>query len=797
MTRAPHGGDESPRGTHSELSGTSRDTVQAGSVSGGVHFHRHGERGGETPAPRHLPRDVRGFVNRTGELEQLNAVLPGRDGEPLVVSVYVIAGTAGAGKTSLALHWAHRVKDRFPDGQLYINLRGYDPGEPVTAEEALRRFLPSLGVPASAVPSDGEAAADLYRSLLANRRVLVVLDNAATVGQVRPLLPGGEHCLTIVTSRNRLSGLAIRDGAHRLTLGTLPEAEAVALLRVVTAGFRQRDSEEALAELSRLCARLPLALRIAAERAATHPHMRLAELITELRDSSALWDALSSGDEEEAEAVRTVFAWSFRALSADAARLFRLLGLHPGPDFGAGAVAALAGTGVRRARQTLDMLVGAHLVEQTGPDRYAFHDLLRVYAADLAREEEDGASSGAALRRLVDWYLHTASAARRWIEPDEEPVPLAPCGDGVEPLAFDSYDQAVEWSEREQGNVLPTVRAAGTAGLGDLAWRLAAVWYHAQPPSAPAADWLPVGTIGLKSARRVGDRVWEARSLDSLGIAYRRLNRPEESRDHHHGALGIWRELGDRHGEAFSLNVLGLLELRGRRLAEADRAFRQALDIFRELGDEHWQAVVLANRGRARWDAGLLDDAADDVREALATHRARGSDANVGDALSILSAVHHDRDEPEAALEAAREAVEIALELRDHTLEAYWLLALGDARRALGRFGEALESYQRSAVLHRRLGDRGREALAWHGAGTVHARLERHPEAAAFHRQAAAAHRELGDVWHEARALDGLAGALRDDGRPEEARRCWDEALRLLATFDDPRADALRARARG
>ncbi|RMI36443.1 hypothetical protein EBN88_21535 [Streptomyces triticirhizae] len=249
---------------------------------------RRARNAGPTPTAQPWP----GFVNRAGETEQLDAVLRGRDGEPPLVSVRVIAGTAGVGKSSLALHWAHRVRDRFPDGQLHINLRGYDPGQPVTAREALRRLLPALGVPPDAVPTDVDAAAALYRSQLADRRVLVVLDNAATASQIRPLLPGSGRCLTIVTSRNRLSGLAIRDGAHRLTLGTLPEDEAVALLRAVTTGFRPKDDEQALAELSRLCARLPLALRIAAERAASHPHMRLEELIAELRDGSALWDAL-------------------------------------------------------------------------------------------------------------------------------------------------------------------------------------------------------------------------------------------------------------------------------------------------------------------------------------------------------------------------------------------------------------------------------------------------------------------------------------------------------------------------
>ncbi|WP_405984481.1 ATP-binding protein [Streptomyces sp. NBC_00872] len=746
--------------------------------------------------PRQLPADIRGFVNRTHELDELNAVLADDEGHPLVISVYVIAGTAGAGKTSLALRWAHQVQGRFPDGQLYVNLRGYDPGEPVTAQEALHRFLGALGVRPPSVPQDPDSAAALYRSLLADRRMLIVLDNAATVGQVRPLLPGSAGCLVVVTSRSRLSGLAVRDGARRLTLGTLPQPEAVALLRAVTAGYRPEDDLEKLTELAGLCARLPLALRIAAERAASQPHLRLDDLIADLRDESALWDALSTGDDEEAEAVRTVFAWSYRALPDRAARLFRLLGLHPGPEFGLHAAAALAGLTAARTRQLLDSLVGAHLLEQTAPDRYQFHDLLRAYATDQAQHEEPPEERKAALRRVLDWYLHTADAAQSWINPAELHLELAPSAEGVEPLSFADYDAAVDWSEREHTNLLQSVRDAAAAGDDRLAWQLSAVLANAYSPSAPVADWTAAGRIGLQSARRLGDRRGEAQLLTELGMSHTRNNRLAESYENHSEALRIRRELGDRTGEADSLNLVGLVHLHARRLGAAAEHFEQATAIFQQLNSAHWEATTLSNLASTHYRAGRLPEATAVARQALAAHRALDNPRGEGNILRLLGHLELEQGQEEKGLGSARDAVDIALTLRDHRLEGYWLLTLGDAQQANDQPAEALISYQRSATLHRRLGNRSREAMAWHGAAQTYRRLDRHKEAAQFHRRAADVHHELGDTWDEAMALDGLAEAVIVDD-PEAARTHWTDALRLLAGYDDPRAVAARERAEG
>jgi tetratricopeptide (TPR) repeat protein len=781
--------DGSSPGHRSEISGSASDVVQARDVHGGVHFHGVDAPGG--PVPRQLPGDVGGFVNRLRELARLNEVMADDRGEPLVVGVYVITGTAGVGKTSLVLHWAHSARRRFADGQLYVNLRGYDPGPPVSPEEALDRFLRALGVSPGNIPVELEDRAALYRSMLADRRMLVVLDNAATVRQVRPLLPGNAECLVLVTSRSRLSGLVARDGARRLTLDVLSEDEAVGLLRAITVGYRHSDNPAELVELARLCARLPLALRIAAERASSRPLMLLNELIADLRDESALWGALTAEDDEEADAVRTVFAWSYRALPEAAARLFRRLGLHPGPEFGIPAAAALAGISISQARQLLNVLVGAHVVEQQAPGRYQFHDLLRAYATNLALDQETAESRRSALEQVVIWYLRAAHAAATTVAPFNRHIVIDTSTDVPWPR-FATASAAFEWYEVERANLVAATRAAAAAELHQLAWQLSLALRVIYARQNFFDDWLTTSHIGLDAARRNHDQRGEAELLDSLGRAYLQSHRLSEAEEHHRGALAVRREMGDRYGEGVSINALGLLDWRRRRLDSAVSLFEEAITVFRELGDRRWEALMLSNLGMAYRDLGELTSAVEALDTSVAICREVGDRPDEGNALFVLAMAQREQGLVSEALATIEHALAIARDESHHAWEAFWLLELARIQRLRGQADEALTSCQRSATIQRRLGDRSREAMALDGTGEVYRELGRADEAAKFHRLAVLTHRELGDRWSLAIALANLATAVAETGEPDDARSSWSEAMAALADFDDPRAVRMR-----
>lgn len=782
--------DRTPAGdTRSEVSADDVGAVvQARDVTGGVHFH---PRQRSRRPPRQLPGAVNGFVDRSPDLRLLDRTLDENRRNPVVL----VVGTAGVGKTSLILHWGHTRRDRFPDGELYADLHGHSHEPPVTSLRVLEGFLTALGVPRASIPWGlGERAA-LYRTHLADRRMLIVLDNAATAAQVRPLLPGTPGCMTLVTSRVMLAGLVARDGARRVSLNRLADADAVSLLREAGRGYRTDDPEH-LAELAGMCAGLPLALRIAAERAIARPRTPLDEMISELRSEPGLWETLTSEDDpEDGEAQRAIFTWSYRALPPETARLFRSSSLHAGPEFGSAVAGALAGVGVPAAKRALDALADAHLLERGPADRYQFHDLLRSYAMDRSRHEDTAEERRASVRRMLSWYLYTAASAQTWINPQERSIPLPLAEQGVQPLDFDSYDSAVHWYERERANLVSATRTAAENELPEHAWKLSVVLRNIYMRFNPFDDWLTTSRIGLESARRAGDRSGEADLLESLGMAYTQSHELEKGAESHGAALMIRREAGDSEGEALSLNDLGLVYLRSRRLREARAMFEQGMVVYRELDDAHWEAVLAANLGEAHAELEEYDGAESMVRHALSLFHERADHGGEGNALRLLSMIRRGRADVSGALDAATRSVEIAREFANPMWEGYWLLELARAQRMEGDAEAALRGCQRATVLHGRVGDQARTALSWDATGEAYQDLDRMAAAELCHTMAVRVFRgQRENGWPLAVALDNLANSIAAQDRLPQARDHWTEAREILTAFEDPKAESLRRR---
>jgi tetratricopeptide (TPR) repeat protein len=771
--------------------------VQARDVHGGVHVHQHPDHP-LVVIPHQLRGGVRHFVNRSQELTRLSTLVAQDGADPYASRVAVVTGTAGVGKTSLALHWAHAIRQRFPGGELYANLRGYAADPPAPPEVVLGRFLEDLGIPAAQVPLAPERRETLYRSLMTDRRMLIFLDNAADSAQVRPLLPGTAQSLVLVTSRDDLTGLVAQQDAVRVRVATLPTADAVALLRAATAQDRPDDPGSELSELARLCDGLPLALRIAAERAAGWPTMPLSELMDELRDETARWSVLTAdpeeGDQEGAGAMRSVFEWSYRALPREAARLYRLLGLHPGNEFGLPAAASLADLEPSRVRPLLETLVRAHLLQRRPAGRYEFHDLMKAYAGERVRREENEEERSAALARCVAWYLHTADAAQqaispydRWVLDDHVPAPPGTLG-------FADYESAFRWYQAESANLVTATRAAADNGFPGMAWRLAVVLRAIYMHHNAFDDWGATARIGLDAARASGEEAGQAETLENLGkVAFQAL-RLEEAEESHQAALAIRRRIGDRHGTAVSINALGLLGLRRRRLDDAAAHFTEAVEIFQQLGDRRWTALMRSNLAETLCELGRGEQAASLIEQAVADFRELDDHFGEGNALWLLSWARREAGDPDAAAPAIADALTLAAEEDNQLWQGHWLVESACVELARGNPEAALGLFQESAAVQQRLGDAAREATALDGAGEACQALGRVDEAADLHRRAIATFRDVDAYWRLANALAHLGDALDVLGEDGQARAAWEEAARLLGAFDDPGAAALTRR---
>jgi DNA-binding SARP family transcriptional activator/tetratricopeptide (TPR) repeat protein len=645
------------------------------------------------PVPAQLPLDAPGFSGRHEELSMLQAMLPDRN-EPdhsgpdqtvpdQTVPIVAISGTAGTGKTALAVRFGRQVARRFPDGQLYINLRGLDPATaPVEPWAALRSFVDALGVPPHRIPPDTDGRSALFRSLLDGKRMLIVLDNARNVAQVRPLLPGSPGSLVVVTSRNELTALVAAEGAVPLTLDVLSDDEAHELLARRLGHDRVAAEPRAATEITESCARLPLALSIAVGRAAARPKRPLAELAAELRDARGRLDALEAGD--AMTNVRAVLSWSYDQLSEPAARMFRLLGMYPGPDISLSAAASLAAMPRSEAGAVLRELASTHMVAEHLPARFTFHDLLRAYAAEAAERHDPEPERRAAAARVLDHYLHTAMTASSRFSPGRSPLQLTGPQPGVLPAEMADKDQAMAWFDAEAPVLLALTSYAEASGFDAHAWQIP--WTLAPFFSRRSRwqDYAATQRIALATATRLDDPLALAHAHYLLGHALAEMDDYEQADRHVRQALDLFRELGDRGNEAYVLNGLaGMLE-KQQRFPEALAVALDALRMLKAVG--HWwtQATLENGVGWLYAHLGQYDQALTHCQRALGLHRESGHRGGAADTLDSLGFVYLKLGDTAQAKAQYTRAIEAYRDIVSPFGEGNSLAGLGDALLAEG-----------------------------------------------------------------------------------------------------------------
>jgi DNA-binding SARP family transcriptional activator/tetratricopeptide (TPR) repeat protein len=668
-----------------------------------------------TPVPRQLPLDVRGFAGRVEQLVWLDAQLCG-DGGPTTglgdsgtttAVIIAIAGTAGVGKTALAAHWSRRVADRFPDGQLWVNLRGYGPRPSVTPTQALTTFLRALGTPGERIPHDLDEQAALYRSLLDGRRMLVVLDNARSPEQVRPLLPAAPGCVALVTSRSQLTGLVAAEGAQPLTLDVLSLAEARDMLARRVGAGRITADPEAADEIVAQCAAVPLALAIAAARAARRPNFPLRAIVADLRDARSGLDSLTAG--EPATDVRSVFSWSFSTLSPAAARLFRLFGLHPGPDLGLPAAASLFGVRPSRVAPVLAELCDAHLVAEHAPGRYTCHDLLRAYAAELVDAAESDEERRRALNRLFDHYLHTAYAAALRLAPNRDVIRLAPRQPGVTVTDIPDHAAALAWFDADQSVLLAAIDCAARSGFDVHAWQIPWTLANFLERLGHWRDWSHCGQSALEAARRLGDRTGQASGHRALAGANVYLGRPDKTRFHLLAALDLYEQVGDPVGQAGVHTNLSHLFGRQERHADALCHSQRALELCR--ANPSGKARALNAVGWDHAHLGNYEQALVYCQEALDMHRRLGSRTGEAATWDSLGYVHHRLADHARAVTCYQHAIDILDELGSRHPQATALVNLGDNHLAAGDPEAAREAWRRALAILDDLEDPGADEV--------------------------------------------------------------------------------------
>jgi DNA-binding SARP family transcriptional activator len=662
-----------------------------------------GQGAGPVPRPQQLPADIADFTGRADQVEQVCALMAedGPGASPGAVRVVVVMGAGGLGKTTLAVHAAHLLKDQFPGGQLYANLLGAT--QPAAPADILARFLRDLGMDGFRVPLDTEERATHFRTRLADRRMLIVLDDARDAAQVLPLLPGSASAAVLVTSRNRLPELM---GSQAIDLEVLRPEEARSLFTGMVGERRAAAEPEAASDVLAACAGLPLAIRIVGARLAARGNWTVRTLADRLADERGRLDEMRVGN----LAVRASFEVSFSSLAGaepggvDPAWAFCLLGVWTGPSIGIVAAAALLGQPSAAVADALYVLVDAHLLESPEPDWFRFHDLLRVFAADRALIQESEQTRHDAIARVLTWYLHSAEAAAEIISPHHARVPLDPPPPTVQPLSFGSLEAAVEWCERERLGVIAAIRLAADTGLHEIAWKLAAAEMSFFYRRSHWAEWVETHNIGLASAKALGDRPAEAWILNNLGMAFG-VQGMEESVDCFEQALAISRELSDVWGEGRAIANVANAYYRLHRFAEARSAAERSVTIQRLAGNRYGEGI----------------------------------------ALDALGSSCEKLGEFSAAIDYLNAALVIFQELGEADSEAETLTDLGDAFLGLGQVEDAIDSLERALSLRQRIGDRHGQAATLHQLGLAQLRAGQRDKAREYLAEALVLLEEIGD----------------------------------------------------
>lgn len=657
--------------------------------------------------PALLPPDIAAFTGRCEELASLDALL-----DADAARLAVLTGTGGVGKTTLAVRWAHLVADRFPDGQLFVNLRGFEPDSALNRaamapEAAAAVLLDALGVPHERIPADSESRFGLYRSMMAERRTLVLLDNAADAAQVRPLIPGGSGNVTLVTSRNPLFGLLAAQGAQAHPVEELSTVEARSLLEQRLGAARVGAEPEAVERIIERCARLPLALAVAAAKAAARPRLRLEVLVGELEAAAGL-DAFSGDD--AATDVRAVFACSYRGLDPEAARLFRLLGLHPGPDLSASAAASLLAGSVEDAQRSLRVLVREHLLAETVPGRYAFHDLLRAYATELVRGEAERED---ATRRMFDHYVQNGRLAHDLAKADKDFFAVDPPLSGVVIEEFADLPGAMAWFGTERSTFLAVIDRAAATGRESIAWQLAWAFKEHVFRQGNWHDGLVTQRTVLEAAQRTGDLAAQMHAHRTLAVVLGHIGERERARLHLEQALALWT---DGQEPLILIRIhLGLTHMLGRMGDHRGAVVhgRHALDVARRVGDERNEGRAMSALAWYYAELGRLDEASEFGERAHEIERRFDAKIGMAGTLDTLGVIRHRQGFPDLASACFDESLEIAGELDHRWLEAETLEHVGDLRLDLGDAEAAREAWRGAFERYEELGmtDTGRRIV--------------------------------------------------------------------------------------